>query len=410
MADRALTGRDRRVAEHPQHRGRVALRIALIYLCARVFTTGCFLLAGAMSGTDSRFGASASLADFVGGWDAQWYALIATTGYPTELPLTDDGEVAENAWAFMPVFPYVAGAVGALFGSWTVGAFLVALTAGYLACLALFAVLRDRIGGEASLWAVVFFSSAPLAAMFQVGYAEALFMLSLLLAIMCVQRRQYWPVYPLVLLLAFTRPGVLAFALFLGIFGITRWWTRAREPLHLPEVVHIVLLGMLACATGFAWPLIAGTVTGDAGAYLATELAWRRGFGVDHPAFAPFLGWLDGAQFWGGFVWGWRTEWAIVAAIALLVAACALLWEPHVRRLGVEVRVWVGSYLVYLVAVIFPQSSVFRLLLPVSPVWGAVAQPRSPWWRGGVLALCLAGQWWWIWMMYGLGNHFTQIP
>ena len=45
-----------------------------------------------------------------------------------------------------------------------------------------------------------------------------------------------------------------------------------------------------------------------------------------------------------------------------------------------------------------------------APLWGAVAMPRSAWWRGSVLALCLIGQWWWIFNMYALGNTYWQIP
>jgi hypothetical protein len=60
--------------------------------------------------------------------------------------------------------------------------------------------------------------------------------------------------------------------------------------------------------------------------------------------------------------------------------------------------------------VFLPQSSVFRLLFPLSPLWGAVALPRSRVWRLGVLAACLVGQWWWIWNMYGLGTEFWHIP
>ena len=69
--------------------------------------------------------------------------------------------------------------------------------------------------------------------------------------------------------------------------------------------------------------------------------------------------------------------------------AALLLFEPHVRRLGVELRLWSASYLVYLLLVFFPQSSIFRLLVPLSPLWGAVALPRSTAWRVGVLAVGL---------------------
>ena len=40
-------------------------------------------------------------------------------------------------------------------------------------------------------------------------------------------------------------------------------------------------------------------------------------------------------------------------------------------------RLWSASYLVYLLLVFFPQSSIFRLLVPLSPLWGAFALPRS---------------------------------
>ena len=80
------------------------------------------------------------------------------------------------------------------------------------------------------------------------------------------------------------------------------------------------------------------------------------------------------------------------------------------KRLGIELRLWSASYLVYLLLVFFPQSSIFRLLVPLSPLWGALAVPPSRAWRTGVLAASLLGQWWWIYNMYGLGNTFWQIP
>ena len=61
----------------------------------------------------------------------------------------------------------------------------------------------------------------------------------------------------------------------------------------------------------------------------------------------------------------------------------------------------------------WPAAAALRsaeLLLPLSPMWGAVAMPRSKIWRIGVLAACLLGQWWWIYNMYALGNTYWQIP
>jgi len=224
-------------------------------------------------------------------------------------------------------------------------------------------------------------------------------------------RRRFAWLYLLIPLMAFTRPGVLAFALFLGLFGIWRWFSRRREPLAVPEIIHIIALGLLAVVTGFSWQIIAGIVTGDSGAYLATELAWRRNWMGDTGAgFLPFDGFVQGAGFWfESWGLGSVTGYIVLAASVAGVAAL-LMFEPHVRRMGVESQLWSASYLVYLLAVFFPQSSIFRLLLPLSPMWGAVAMPRSRIWRIGVLAACLLGQWWWIYNMYALGNTYWQIP
>ncbi|WP_338371850.1 hypothetical protein, partial [Enterococcus faecium] len=195
----------------------IALRVALIYLGARVVTTVLLIIAASLSTSSSRFGAGAGLIDFVLGWDAQWYWLVAENGYPTELPLTDAGDVAESAWAFMPVCEYAAKGIGLVRGSWGAGALLLSLGVGYLACLVLHRLLRERIGDSAALWAVVFFAAGPIAAMFQVGYAETLFLLLLFLALDMTARRKYAWLYLLIPAMAFTRPGVLAFARYLGL-------------------------------------------------------------------------------------------------------------------------------------------------------------------------------------------------
>lgn len=405
MAQFALT-LTRRWAETP-----LPLRIALVYLAARAVTTVMMIVAATQSTAFSRFGVEPSLADFVVGWDAQWYWLVAEQGYPTELPRTDSGEVAENQWAFMPVFAIAAKVIGLPFGSWGMGAFLLSFVAGYFACLALHRLLQDRVGRRAAMWAVVFFASGPIAAMFQVGYAETLFLLLLFLALDATIRRRYAWLYLLIPIMAFTRPGILAFALYLGLHGILRWWRRRSDPLTPREIVHIVALGALATIAGFSWQVIAGVVTGDAGAYLATELAWRRLWivgGVD--GFVPFDGWIQASQFWFA-QWGLPTGWG-PAVLALLIVAvgAALLYLPQVRALGPDLRLWSASYLLYLLAVFFPQSSTFRLLLPLSPLWGAVAVPRSRVWRIGVLVVCLLGQWTWIHHIYALGNTFWQVP
>jgi hypothetical protein len=389
----------------------VAVRIGILYLAARVVTTGFLWLASSLSGPSSRFGTHPGIGTLMLGWDAQWYWFTAVNGYPTTLPLTPTGQVAENQWAFMPLYAYAAEALGSPFGSWGVGAVLISLAAGFLCCLVLYRMSRMRLDERASMWAVAFFACGPLAAMFQVGYAETLFLLWLLLALWLVMRRRFGWVYVLVLLMAATRPGVLALALFFGLYGIARWLSRRRDPLPAREVWHILALGALSAIAGFAWQLIAAVATGRGDAYLVTELAWRRNWIPDATAvFAPVDGFVQGVSFWFTS-WGLTATTGLVAVALVMVAVAALLlFEPHVRALGVEIRLWTASYLIYLIAVFFPQSSIFRLLLPVTPLWPAVAAPRALAWRVSVLLVALGGQWWWIYNMYALGNTYWQIP
>jgi len=406
VADGALTAGgafSTRVRQLP-----VAARVAIVYVLARAVTTAFLLLATQAAVPESRFGADPTLGSFLMGWDAEWYSFIANFGYPAELPRDDAGMVTTNQWAFMPLYPLLAKVAG--LGSYEAGALIVSLASGYLATLVLFHLLRDRIGDTAAMWAVVFFASGPLAALFQIGYAEALFLLWLFCALRCVQARRYAWLYLLIPLMGYTRPGVLAFSLFLALYGIWRWSRRRADALPAREIVHIVVLGLLAAAVGFSWQLIAGVVTGDPTGYLETELSWRRSWTGESGGFVPFDGFVQAAAIWFR-LWGLPEVWGYVAlALGVAAVAAALLFAPPVKRLGAEVRLWSASYLVYLLAVFFPQSSLFRLLVPLSPLAGALAVPRSVGWRVGVLVACLAGQWWWIYSMFALANTYYQIP
>src|SRR3546814_17660619 len=80
-----------------------------------------------------------------------------------------------------------------LFRSWGAGAIVISLAAGYGACLALHRLLRSRVDAATAMWAVAFFAAGPLGALFQVAYAEALFVFLLLLALTCfLRRRSAW--------------------------------------------------------------------------------------------------------------------------------------------------------------------------------------------------------------------------
>ena len=93
----------------------------------------------------------------------------------------------------------------------------------------------------------------------------------------------------------------------------------------------------------------------------------------------------------------------------LLAAFAAAMLSPPVRRLGTTIRLWAVSYALYLLAVFFPQSSVFRLLMPMAPLAGAVV-PRSVPARAAVLVVSIALQAVWLWVCYGPVQDFWTVP
>lgn len=402
----AGTGRAaRRIAALP-----VPVRIGVLYLAARAVTTLLLWLAAALSGPGSRFGEDATVGALSMGWDAQWYWLVGTQGYPSELPLDGNGHVTQNAWAFMPLYPALSRALSVLTGSYPAAAITVALLAGYAASLVLFALLRARIGDSAATWAVALFASGPLSVVFQMGYAESLFLLWLFLALWALTRRRYGWLYLLIPLMAYTRPGVLAFSLMLAGYGIHRWVIRRRRPLPAREIVHIVLAGLWAAVLGMSWTWIAALATGQAHAYFETELSWRRMWtGAYGEGFVPFSGVWEAVAIWSR-VWGIPPLIGYLGLGMLVLLAAWMLFSRPVRALGVEIRLWSASYLLYLLVVFFPQSSTFRLLLPLSPLYGALALPASLRWRFSMLGAGVVLQWWWIYEMLAQGNTFWQVP
>jgi len=378
-------------------------RVLLVFVASRILT-GVILLAMAFVQAQLNSGVVPDPFTFATNWDGQWYWTIAISGYPSELPVNDAGQVTENAWAFMPVYPLLASVfVHAGFPFPVIGV-VISLLAGAAAALLFHLLLRESgfAPGEA-LFGVVLLCTAPLSPMFQVSYAEALGLALLFLALLLVQRRRFWMLLPVVVVMSLTRPSGLAFALFLLLYFVTRIVLAIRKPaehpLPVPQTVGIIVAGLVSFASGMAWPAIAWAVTGSPSAYTDTELAWRAGY-VGPGPFEPFLDWFHGVAFWLGYFLHLPGEVAAPLGVIVTLLAVALfalfLFTPWARRLGVEVRLWLVSYLVYLLAVFFPQSSTWRLLLPLAPALGAFAVPRSVALRVGLVVLGLAGQVLWV--------------
>lgn len=369
-------------------------KVLIVFVASRVITTAIILNFAGRQLTNAWTGPNPDYFEFAKIWDGHWYYIIAVAGYPSELPITDDGHVGESAWAFMPAYPSLVRVIMLATGlDFAVVGVIVSVGFALGAALMFYKLIHLVQPGSVALFAVVLFCLAPLSPILQVSYAESMHLFLLMVVLYLLVQRRYWVMLPAIAAMALTRPSGLAFALTLLLHLVYRFVTRARDPFPWPERIAVVAAGLFSAAMGVAWLGIAWAVTGSPSAYLDTELAWRRPYLGDEEL-VPFTPWIRAAGFWQGYL---PIPGAAYVILGLLVVGFAVfLFSPWMKRLGVDLRFWVASYALYLLAVFFPQSSTFRLLVPLFPVLGALAQPHSPVFRVILVVACVAGQWGWM--------------
>ncbi len=402
------------------------LRVLAVYALARAWSA-LVLVAVARHQVEVLWvPASPSYVQYTGlMWDAGWYRGIAADGYPSELPTGPDGRVQQNPWAFFPLFPLLTRGVTAVTGApWHVVAPTLALLLGAGAALCVHAVVRRGAPRAVAavpglpLATVALVGGFPAGPVLQVAYTESLALLLVAGTLGLLLRHRYGWAAVTVLALGFTRAVALPMVVVVLVHAAVRVRAARRgrddhdggrhEPgrresdrlesdrLERRDVVG--LAGLLAAAgvSGVAWPLICGWVTGVPDGYLQTQAAWRGRLDV-----VPVVPWLDVAR----WLWGPAGPWLLLPVGALVVA---VLLSPAARRLGAELQAWTGAYLVYLVGVIEPGTSLVRFSLLAFPL-GAVAAGavRGPaWarrlWLGALLGVCAALQVAWTWGLWRL--------
>ncbi|GEK78915.1 hypothetical protein [Agrococcus baldri] len=344
--------------------------------------------------------AGPDLLDYSTMWDAHWYFIVAMSGYPTELPLDETGHVGENAWAFMPVYPMLARVLMLTGLPWEGAAVLLSVAASLAFALVAYRLFAELAPGR-ERFALALVLLSPLAPVLQLGYAEALFLLLLAGTLLAWRLREWEWLWVLIPIMALTRPGGLALALALGLWFLLRWF-RARDAFPVRERWMLVGLGAWSTLWGFGWLIACTIATGSLTSYLETELSWRSAY-VGRQELVPLTPWPIGLEWWFGAWWPLWLAGIVALAIALLVG-------PWARAVGIEGRLWVIAYLLYLAAVWFPQSSTWRLLMPVFPLAAILAAVRPAWARAMLLAACVALQPVWIWFCWHVDGRDWTVP
>jgi hypothetical protein len=374
-----------------------SLQVLALFTAGRVVSTLILLLAASRQGHSPWSGPAPGYGTFINYWDSGWYERIFTEGYPTELPVDADGTVLHNQWAFLPLYPALVRLLHALTGlGWGVLAPTVSLLAAAGAFLMLYRLFRCAADHRSSLAGVAVVSFAPVSAVLQVPYAESLHLLLLVTALYLVARGRYYAAMPVVLAMCLARPAGVPFAIMVGILFLRAVWQVHRQAPggHGAErargtILPLFLLGVVSSIGALAWPAIAWLATGRHDAYVATETAWRGG------PLVPFVPWYHASAAALGPVA------AVFVIAALLLGALGLLLVPEVRSVGPVMGAWCAGYLLYLAAFWDPQSSTWRILLPLVPLALAAATVRLGRTLWVLIPLSVVLQFFWVDWLWG---------
>jgi hypothetical protein len=299
-------------------------------------------------------------------WDGGWYRLIASQGYPSSLPISPDGQVEQNAWAFSPVYPLTVRALMATTHlSYSVVAPTLSLVLGAAAMVVIFRLMQRAVSHFSACATVVLSCTFMAAPVMQLAYTESLALLLLASALFLLRERKYVAVAALLLLLALTRPVVVAFIPVVIAHGVGRWHDRATDPFPRKDLkVVLALISWCVVATAL-WPVIVGLLTRDPFAWTKTHEAWRV-----EPHFAPGLGWP--ASFLHNFGWP-----ALVALAFVVLLTVGIVARPGAKAWGPELRAWSVSYPGYLLFATVPGPSVIRWLLLAFPLIWPFPEPAA---------------------------------
>ena len=243
----------------------------------------------------------------------------------------------------------------------------MAVVFGGAATVALHRVLLVQFKRTQALWGALFFAFGPLSFLLQLGYAESTFLFFLFVALWFMQRKRYLAMIPFALIASFTHPGALALGAAIGFQGMHRLWRR--HPIAAPRMDHRDRGHHAVVAAALFWPVLVSAVTGDPSGYFDTELAWWRAY-LGRVIFVPFTPFF---LFYGD-LWG---LWGILLVVVVLAAVVFWLTRRSTRVYGADLWTYSASYIAYLVAVFLPTQSLFRQLLPLSPLLGHPGLSRT---------------------------------
>lgn len=207
-----------------------------------------------------------SLLDGFFAWDGEWYERIATEGYSYS-------PKRQSSVAFYPGYPLAAARLSRLTGIAARPALLIVTHASLIGAFLLLAVyVQERYaeaGADAVDYTLLAFGLLPTTYFFRMAYSESLFVLSLLAAMLAMQRGCR-AVYVALIVGAATACRSVGVALLPPLAMYV--WSRARSPAR--AVAQGAVLLPLACWGLLAWMAFQWVAFDDPLAFVQTQRHW----------------------------------------------------------------------------------------------------------------------------------------
>ena len=396
-----MTGTDERTGHDRPRAVRLAVAALLVYAASRVVTSAFVAQAVSRQVPYERWtGPEVTFLDMSVLWDGSWYRYIVETGYPRELPVDAAGNVAQNAWAFYPALPRLAGGLMSVTGiDFRLAGTAISLVAGALAALLMVRLFARYVPAAVAVTAMGLWAVQPASPSLQIAYTESLAMLVLVALLTALVDRRWWLVALLAVVLGLTRPIAVPVAAVVGVVVLRetlRWWRdRPGRPSHTLAVPVAVLA--VTGAAALLWPTLASVRTGRPDAYAQTMAAWRSGHEI-----VPLRPWIDNTSVLLFSDTGSPRLYAALAVAGLAAVLVGAAVGPWAARLPLELRAWMLAYPAYLALVLDVGTSLVRYAVPLFPlalvlVGGGMRRiPRGwPVLAAVLVALSLWGQYAW---------------
>lgn len=206
-------------------------------------------------------------------WDSEWYFRIVTDGYQY-----NGDPTIQQSIVFYPLFPMLARGLATIGGLTPADALLlVSNTAGLLAIVILFKLVREEFGDQIALVTTALVSFFPASVLLSAGYTEPLALLLIVSFFLALKRRYYFSAALLAGLTIATRSTGIVL---LPVLVWEMWRNRDQKP-FLPALLPCVVLATsglwlfmiyLWSAFGSPFAFADGQVAFHEGTTLATRL------------------------------------------------------------------------------------------------------------------------------------------